>query len=101
MRTKPRLLGNAGCEFCATFRFEEMCVQNRCDTYNRKDKVKKAKARIGVIILAYITDNHKRVYTKDTRTFQKIRSQLSISRHTTARQSLQSRQVSKPELIMR
>ena len=59
-----------GCDFCADSAFYAMIAKEKCEKYNLKDKVARANAHIGAKFITYVTDNHSRVYTKDSRTYK-------------------------------
>ena len=58
------------CDFCARLLLEKMLVEEKCEGLNQKDKVGRMNAHVGAKYIAYITDNHKRVYEKDSRTYK-------------------------------
>lgn len=60
------------CEFCADAELGRMMAEDKCERYNRKDKIGRAKAHVGAKFITYVTDNHLRVYEKDSRTYKLI-----------------------------
>ena len=58
------------CEFCADLYLAKNQNETKCERYNRKDKVAKAKARIGVKFVTYMTDCHSRINEKDSKVYK-------------------------------
>lgn len=64
---------NPFCDFCATQNLLRCAIDERVVLYNKRAHVKTATAGYGVIINAYIRDNHSRVAEKKSKTFVKYR----------------------------
>lgn len=61
---------NNRCDFCTALLLADHMNQDRCNDYNKKDKVGRAKAHHAAKFMTYITDSHKRYYEKESRAFQ-------------------------------
>lgn len=61
---------NIYCDFCADVAFAETLNDEKCERYNKKDKVGRAVARTGVRYITYLTDACKRYYEKASKTYK-------------------------------
>lgn len=61
---------NGCCDFCGDMQLAKSLNEDKCETYNRKDKVGRATARIGVKFMTYMTDAHSRMFEKDSKVYK-------------------------------
>lgn len=64
--------GYRNCPFCADLRFNKTMLDEKCERYNKKDKVGMAKARVGVKYTTYLTDYHKRINEETSKTYKLV-----------------------------
>lgn len=67
---REKIEANLACDFCVDLRGALIQNEIDCDAYNRKDKVGRARAQIGVKYIAYLTDAHRRYKEKESRVFK-------------------------------
>lgn len=60
----------AACDFCVDLELGRMMADDKCERYNRNDTMGRAIPHIGARFIAYVTDNHRRVYEKVSRTYR-------------------------------
>ncbi len=65
-----KLKRRGACDFCVDAELGLMMAEDKCERYNRKDTMGKANPHLGVKFCATITDNHLRVYEKDSRVYK-------------------------------